>query len=311
MNKAKTISIPIPKNFSFNQCIKFLDRGFDECLYRITKDSVSRLIKLSDGNALIKISSCRDVACYISTETNNVNILQIEILKNYISEKNIDEVKEYVSDWFDIDRDIQLFYDLLYKNELLGNLPKLYYGSRLIGIPDLFESLCWGIIGQQINLTFAYKLKRLLVEKYGDKKVVDDVTYHFFPTPEVLAKVDRDELVKMKFSRQKIDYIINVSNTFVNNKISKAILLNCKTKNKRFEKLTSIKGIGIWTANYVMMKTMRDMTCITYGDSGLNKALYNIFRTEKKPTQNEVDSIFQNFNNWESYLNFYLWRTLE
>jgi len=180
-----------------------------------------------------------------------------------------------------------------------------------MGIPNLFESLCWCIIGQQINLTFAYRLKRLLVEKYGEKKVIGDVTYYNFPTPEILLKVNRDELVRMKFSRQKIDYIINVSNSFVNNKLSKSILINCKNKKERFEKLTSVKGIGVWTANYVMMKTMRDMSCITYGDSGLNRALYNIFKTEKKPTQNEVDIIFRKFKNWESYLNFYLWRTLE
>jgi len=307
----KTVSIPQPTNFSFKQCLKFLDRGFDDCLYHLENDSVTRHIKLSDGNALIKIYSCRDVACNVSTGKNNINILQIEILKESISSNDVEEVKKYVSDWFDLDRNIQPFYNLLDENEFLQNLPKLYYGSRLIGIPDLFESLCWCIIGQQINLTFAYKLKRLLVEKYGKKKNVKGITYYHFPMPEVLVKVNRDDLVKMKFSRQKIDYIINVSNAFVNNQMSKTILLNCKTKNDRFEKLTSIKGIGIWTANYVMMKTMRDMTCITYGDSGLNKALHNIFKTEKRPTQKVVDKIFKDFEGWESYLNFYFWRTLE
>ena len=34
-----------------------------------------------------------------------------------------------------------------------------YYGLRTLGIPDLFEALSWGIIGQQINLTYAYTLK--------------------------------------------------------------------------------------------------------------------------------------------------------
>ena len=42
-----------------------------------------------------------------------------------------------------------------------------YYGLRTLGIPDLFEALSWGIIGQQINLTYAYTLKRRLVEQFG------------------------------------------------------------------------------------------------------------------------------------------------
>lgn len=39
-----------------------------------------------------------------------------------------------------------------------------YKGVRFIGIPDIFEAICWAIIGQHINLKFAYTLKRRLVE---------------------------------------------------------------------------------------------------------------------------------------------------
>ena len=114
----------------------------------------------------------------------------------------------------------------------------------------------------------------------------------------------------MKFSRQKIDYLKNVSNAFVENQISKEILHNLKSKEERIKKLTEIKGIGVWSANYVLMKTIRDTSCITYGDSGLNKAIHTIFKTEKKPTKDEIDNVFKDFKNWESYLNFYLWKSL-
>lgn len=43
-----------------------------------------------------------------------------------------------------------------------------FYGLRNIGIPDLFEAIVWGILGQQINLAYAYTLKRRLVETFGD-----------------------------------------------------------------------------------------------------------------------------------------------
>ena len=297
MKKQKKVSIPILKYFSFRECIYYLDRGFDDCLYHLEADTVSRLVVLSDGKALINVYE-------------KSNVLQIEILKDSISNDNLEEVKAYVLDWFDVERNIEPFYELLSKNVALKELPHLYFGARLVGIPNLFEALCWAIIGQQINLTFAYKLKRSLVEQYGEKEVVGNIVYYLFPTPEVLAKLDRDELVGMKFSRQKIDYILNVSNAFLSNQISKTILLHCNNKDERVEKLTKIKGIGIWTANYVLMKTMRDMSCIAYGDSGLNKALNTIFNTNKKPTKEEVDGIFRKFRHWESYLNFYLWRTL-
>ncbi len=293
----KNIKLPIPNHFSFQETLSFLDRGYDECLYYVTDTAVSRLIKLSDGKAIIKIY-------------RNEKYLEVELHKTNISEYNLQEVKDYVTEWFDLNRNIEPFYKLLKNHPLLSGLSIKYSGSRIIGIPDLFEAICWAIIGQQINLTFAYKLKRLLVEKYGEKEIFNDRIYFIFPTPENLAKANRNDLIAMKFSRQKIDYLMNISNAFIDNLLNKEILQNCKSKEERIEKLTSIKGIGIWSANYVLMKSIRDMSCITYGDSGLNRAIHTIFKTGKKPSKNEIDTIFKDFKNWESYLNFYLWKTL-
>jgi len=298
MNESGQISISIPTNFSFKETLSFLDRGFDDCLYSLSGDSISKLIQLSDGKGLIKIHQ------------KGVR-LHILLTKKKVSQRNLQEAEAFVSEWFDLKRDIAPFYKLLNKHNQLFHFTKKYSGSRIIGISDLFEAICWAIIGQQINLTFAYKLKRLLVEQYGDKQMYDGgQIFYIFPTPEVLAKADRSILIEMKFSRQKIDYLLNISNAFMDGEISKSILLNCKNKNERAEKLTSIKGIGVWTANYVLMKTIRDMSCITYGDSGLNNALHTIFNMSKKPTNDEVDEIFAKFKNWESYLNFYLWKSL-
>jgi len=51
----RNIKIPIPPYFSFKETLSFLDRGFDECLFNLTDNAVSKLIKLSDGKGIIKI----------------------------------------------------------------------------------------------------------------------------------------------------------------------------------------------------------------------------------------------------------------
>ena len=297
MKSRKVIEIPIPKCFSFKDTLSFLDRGFDECLYHLSEDSVSKLITLSGGKGLIHIYE-------------RENILRVDLQKKSISEKNIEEVTSFVIEWFDLSRGIEPFYLILEKQKLLAHFTKEYFGSRIVGIPNLFKAICWAIIGQQINLTFAYKLKRLLVEKYGEKVIINHQIFYSFPLPENLIQAKRDDLIGMKFSRQKIDYLKNISEAFIDNKINKSILLKCKNKNERIDKLVEIKGIGIWTANYVLMKSIKDMICITYGDSGLNNAISTIFKTSKKPTKMEIDNIFKAFKNWESYLNFYLWKSL-
>ncbi len=287
-----SLNIKKPSNFSFIACHQFLNRGYDECLYKLTDTSVKRLIRLESGLTLIEIKS----------DDDNLIVL---IDKENISKNDKDEIAAYVIDWFDLDRDIKPFYQRLKKHKQTQDFPEKYHGLRLMGIVDLFEALCWCVIGQQINLTFAHKIKTRLVHEFGD--CIDG--HYCFPTPEKLKNIDRQILVDMQFSKQKINYVINISQAFCNNELNKAELL-LLNKEQQMQKLTSIKGIGPWTANYVSMKSLRDMTCIAYGDTGLSSSLHTHFATEKKPNKATIDKIFQPFSGWESYLNFYLWRSL-
>ena len=56
--------------------------------------------------------------------------------------------------------------------------------SRLI---SPFETLVWAVLGQQISLHVAFRLKAALVRGYGLSAVVDGETYHAFPEPATLA----------------------------------------------------------------------------------------------------------------------------
>jgi DNA-3-methyladenine glycosylase II len=135
------------------------------------------------------------------------------------------------------------------------------------------------------------------------------MAYYCFPSPHILNEVSQDELIKMQFSKQKINYIKNISKAFCDKKMNKQELMKSSSE-KQLEQLQAIKGIGPWTANYVSMKSLRNMNCIAYGDTGLSAALHKHFNTEKKPNKLIVDQVFRPFAGWESYLNFYLWRSL-
>ena len=196
------IHITIPKHFSFKEALSFLDRGYDDCLYRLSENSVSRLLHFSDGVGLIHVSQ-------------NGSTLKIDIEKEQITPLDVQIAKNYVIEWFDLQRDITPFYKLLESHSHLSHFHIKYAGCRIIGIPDLFEAISWAIIGQQINLTFAYRIKRNLVEKLGLQKTVDNQTYYLFPSPEKVLSTDPSVLQALKFSRQKIDYIYNI----INNKL--------------------------------------------------------------------------------------------
>ena len=288
--------IAIPPDFSFRECLWFLDRNYDDCLYSVSDTSVIRPIRVDDVPVLFEVRQ--------KGESLEVSLL------NGDGEKTRNTVEAYVRDWLDLDRDIAGFYELLKTHPVLSYMPEEFSGLRLIGIPDLFEAICWCIIGQQINLSFAYKLKRRMVESYGESLEWEAEVHHLFPKPEVLAELDREDLKALQFSRQKADYVIHVAQLVSQHVISKEQLLALPDREAQLKALVAVKGIGEWTANYVLMKTVKDMNCITIGDTSLNSALEAHELVKNKKDKEEVRRFFDDFADWKSYLNIYLWRSL-
>lgn len=285
--------IPIPENFSFQECLWFLDRNYDDCLHEVRQNSVRKLLSVDDTPTLIEISE-------------QDNYLIINILSGNYSEN---QIIEFVKNWFDIDRDLTDFYQLLSQDSDLAYMNLDYNGLRLLGIPDLFEALCWSIIGQQINLTFAYKLKRKITEAFGTKLIYEESDYYFFPSPAIVANLQVSDLLPMQFSTRKAEYLIEIAKQFVSGNITKSKLEKMSTP-EAIKALVSIRGIGEWTANYALMKSLKRLECVTYGDVGLYNALFALKGFPKRPSREQLDNFFEKFKNWEAYTVFYLWRSL-
>jgi DNA-3-methyladenine glycosylase II len=97
---------------------------------------------------------------------------------------------------------------------------------------------------------------------------------------------------------------------FAEGSISQQMVQQCATYEAQVALLTAIRGIGIWTANYALMKTLKQLQAIPYGDVGLLNALLDHQLIKDKKDTAGIDKLFKRFKGWESYLVFYLWRSL-
>lgn len=288
-------NIEKPKNFSFRECLFFLDRDYDESLYVVDETAVTRAINLNGHLMLFKVSE----------KGGN---LVITILNKSAGE--IDALKKYVASWFDLQTDLEPYYQLLRKDPDLAFLVDRFHGLRIIGIEDLFEALCWSILGQQINLKFAYRLKRRLVEHFGTTLQHNNTPYLLFPTPDRIASLSVDQLKPLQISTRKSEYIIGVAQLMAEGKLSKKDLLALIEPEAMIEELIKIRGIGQWTANYVGMKCLKLPNSIPHGDVGLYHALHQIKGFDKRPEKATIEAFFQPFDQWKAYLTHYLWRSL-
>jgi len=233
--RTNSITIPLDTTFNFTECLWFLNRNFDDCMHVVSATSVKKALLINQKPLLIEVSQKADS-------------LLIEVLYGEYQEEDRIEILAFVTEWLDLDRDISPFYALINLDNRLAYMQDSFAGLRLVGIPDLFEALCWGIIGQQINLNFAYKLKRRLVEKFGTHIEFKNEVYHIFPSCEVLAEAEIEGLKEMQFSSKKAEYITGLAQIFKEGKLDKKILKDLPNVASRQKALTSIKGIGLWTA---------------------------------------------------------------
>lgn len=179
----------------------------------------------------------------------------------------------------------------------------------MIGMPDLFESLVWSIIGQQINLNFAYSLKEKLVQNFGQKHFNNNEAFYALPTPERLASLNLEDFQHLQFSKSKAQYILNVSREFAEGNLSQETLKKLTFEEVK-EKLVKIKGVGNWTANYSMMKSLKNYDAFPVEDVGLHNAVKTQYGLIAKPTINELNQMSEKWKGWRGYATFYLWHSL-
>jgi DNA-3-methyladenine glycosylase II len=291
-----TMHIPVPKEFNYETNLQFLKRSPRELLHTVEDNTVIKLLRVDGQQILFAVKAGEDK-------------LIVTFLNSTPSAAAKKAVSAYIIEWFDLDTDLKPFYSMVSKDKLLGDLIQRHFGYRIIGQPDLFESLVWAVLGQQINLQFAYTLKQRFVEKFGTRFTWDARDHFLFPQADLVATLNDDLLLPLQFSRQKSKYTVNIGEAFATGVVSKEKLKGLPLIEAK-EELMKIKGIGNWTANYALMKTFRYPDAFPLEDAGIHNAIKNLKKMKTKPTLDQVRRVFKKYKGWEAYATLYLWKSL-
>jgi DNA-3-methyladenine glycosylase II len=296
---SSTLSLALPVPFRYEQNIGYLSRSTNECLFVVDNSSIYKLLPVGDNLALIAVHSEDDEEFHIRIVHYSGASLTASVRE---------DIARYVWEWFDLGTDLTPLYAM--EDSILHQVTEEFRGLRLMGIPELFEAMSWGIIGQQINLAFAYTLKRRLVETFGTSLDWEGRTYWAFPTPERIAALTTEDLTALQFTGKKAEYLIGVANLMAEGSLTKAGLLAMSDFLAMEKDLLRIRGIGPWTANYVLMRCLRNPAAFPLADVGLHNALKHVLGLEAKPSLEEIRQLAEGWRGWEAYATFYLWRVL-
>lgn len=185
--------------------------------------------------------------------------------------------------------------------------PRLARGREGLRVPltlDPFEALVWAILGQQVNLAFAYALRRDLIRLAGTP--VGGLIAH--PDAASIAALDPADLTARRFSRRKAEYVLNAAALVAKGDLK---LENLLTATRAEASLLALRGCGPWTAQYVLMRGLGFRDCVPVGDAALTLALQRWFKLESRPGPVETQRLMASFAPHRSLATFHLWASLK
>jgi DNA-3-methyladenine glycosylase II len=207
---------------------------------------------------------------------------------------------------FMLDADPAPFLKAAHADPVLAEVAGRLGGLRPVLIIDPFEAALWSILGQQINLAFARRLKLALIEMYGSHLEVSGERFGLFPQPAQVVHIDSKAARERQFSRQKVEYIKGLAAAVLGGQIDFELLRNGPPE-QALNALIAIKGIGRWTAEYVLIRALGFPDAIPAADVGLRKAIGKAYGMDRNATEDEVRALAEKWHGWRGWAAFYWW----
>ena len=149
------------------------------------------------------------------------------------------------------------------------------------------------------------------MELCGDSLTGDDGTWlGVMPTPAQVAAMDPDVLAANQFSRQKAAYIRDISRAVVEGELDFAQVGELP-QDEAVEQLRRFKGIGRWTAEYLLMRGYGARDALPAADVGLQIYVGRAYGFGRKATEAEVREIAERVKGWRGWAAFYWWTALQ
>ena len=199
--------------------------------------------------------------------------------------------------------DLQPFYKLAAGNEFLRELVEVFFGVKPPCFPSLFEALVNSISCQQVTLDVGILMMNRLAKRFGIE--FEGVIQYAFPRPEDLENATEADIKDLGYSAQKARAIKELAQTFLQHNTD-FTHLETMTNEQIVQYLTTLRGIGRWSAQYALLRSLERLDIFPGDDVGARNNLQRLFHLDKKPDYEEVNKLTSQWHPYEGLVYFHL-----
>jgi DNA-3-methyladenine glycosylase II len=216
-----------------------------------------------------------------------------------------DEVEQLVRKMLGLDTDLHPFCALADNQTLIKPLVERFSGVRPPRFSSIFESLINAIACQQVTLDLGILLLNRLSERFGTCVVDRGVSLYAFPAPADLAAASEESIKGLGFSRQKTRAIRELAMRASDDKLDLAGIEG-DTNEEAIGYLSNLRGIGRWSAEYVLLRGLGRLDTFPGDDIGAQNNLRRLFHLDDKPNYEEIRRLTSAWHPYEGMVYFHL-----
>jgi AraC family transcriptional regulator, regulatory protein of adaptative response / DNA-3-methyladenine glycosylase II len=173
-------------------------------------------------------------------------------------------------------------------------------GLRVPGAFDGFELGVRAILGQRVTVKAATTIASRFVEAFGDPIVTPVAELNrLTPAPERIAAGSADDVLRRGILIARSRRIIALAAAYLSGKLSLDAGAHLHP-DEAVARLTELRGIGPWTAHYIVMRALRWPDAFPKEDVAICHKLGGV-------TPNEAEAMSQAWRPWRSYAVMQLW----
>ena len=184
-------------------------------------------------------------------------------------------------------------------DKTLGDVISQHKDYSITSRGEAYETLLRAIVGQQISVKAAASVWNKIVDLI---KIIE---------PNKVLSTSKEKLKLCGLSKQKTQYILNISEHFKINNIIDDTYWENRTYLSVYEELITIKGIGPWTAEMFGMFYLLEKDIFPLKDVGILRAMYQLYNNGERI---DIDKIVKISDTWKPYRSvacWFLWRSID
>ena len=291
-----TVNLPWRKPYDWQAMLRFLAGRATPGVEQVSGSAYFRTVVI-DGQAAV-------IECRPDPEAEN-----LRLTLHGVGTMSLFPLVQQIREMFDLDAPIADIAALLGKDEFLRGLLRRNPGVRVPGAWDGFELTVRAILGQQISVKAATTLAGRIADRYGEAvslpaslRDADEITLkRLFPTPE---KLSRAKFNSMGIVGSRIETIRRLARATARGEID---FDAGHDPDRLRQALLALPGIGDWTAQYVVMRSLKFPDAFPASDLGLLKAIDASGETSASQLRRRAEA----WRPWRAYAALLLWGSLE